>query len=765
MQANQWTESSALMGVLLSALIAAGQSVPPPPMAPGPLPEPPPLLPDPAPQPAADEPAPAPEVPAPKEPAPAPKGPAPAPKGPAPKEPAPAPEGPGADQPPPPNPKSPGTPAAPTLPFSEPKPLEPGLEQPREPKPLKQPVDPTPKPGEPAVPEAGANPPAASPAPAESLLPAGDEPPLPSAKLLTPPRRGASATLSDQQGDAAREDNLEPTRFQGLIPGRTSGQKVKQALGEPAKVGSDGNAVVWSYQVGPFPRVDVTVEDDVVQSIDVQVENLPVPATVAEQLQVDGFRSAWIFDGKGQRLGIAFPERGVMLGLRQRNDGPRLGVNNIVLEPVGAELFVLRARNDAPWRCTRRLKDLDLALKLSPRHAEACGIKARILADLGRQREALKLAEEAIEGDPEAVEWQLLSIRLQAALGDPRAAYKQTMEVLERTELPAVLKAEAEVQAGDLSFSLGNHKAALQHHQRAIELAADFRDSEMTEVRKASLRVLASAHLGVANDIAWGQWRRKPDAVPQWIKSGHHFADRLISHEQDDELLAQRVQRLTLSAYDGFAHWIDPTRVCQAALKQGQELIEAAEDPLHRQRAEWELAETMYYAMRIQRQRGAFDEAVEFAKVASPIFAEARKRRELTPREQFLIGQLHFLAGSCLAVEADDHAGAAKWYDAGAMLLMEPFPPGVVDDFTLLGDQLVSMGVTYWRIDQRQRGLEFTRRGVQRLQEGARVGRTAPNTLRVAYGNLAAMLRAAGRRGEAAQWDSRIARLPNGKIR
>ena len=44
-----------------------------------------------------------------------------------------------------------------------------------------------------------------------------------------------------------------------------------------------------------------------------------------------------------------------------------------------------------------------------------------------------------------------------------------------------------------------------------------------------------------------------------------------------------------------------------------------------------------------------------------------------------------------------------KWYDAGAVLLLNPFPDGIVDDGTLLGDQLVGMGVSYWRVKRPER--------------------------------------------------------------
>jgi hypothetical protein len=173
----------------------------------------------------------------------------------------------------------------------------------------------------------------------------------------------------------------------------------------------------------------------------------------------------------------------------------------------------------------------------------------------------------------------------------------------------------------------------------------------------------------------------------------------------------------------------------------------------------------MYYALLVQRDCGDFKNALHFAKVAAPIFAATRKRRELTPRERYLVGQLHFLAGSCLALAADDHDGAVQWYDAGAHLLTEPLLPHVVEDVALLGDQLVSMGVSYWRAGKQERAIEVTRHGVRRLQQAAGERQAPPESLAAAYGNLAAMLRAAKRPEEAAQWTAMQNELGQGTER
>ncbi|MCA9172999.1 MAG: hypothetical protein KDB14_00720 [Planctomycetales bacterium] len=601
------------------------------------------------------------------------------------------------------------------------------------------------------------------------------EPPLPSIEL-TGGDQAALAGLGDEPTRERPVVPLEPTRFHGLQPGRSSASDVMETLGEPlqrslAKAddpeAAEPTESIWVYEVAPFPRVEMTLRKNIVQSIFVKVPDLPEPGVVAKQLQIDSFQPGYVLDQGGEPIGVTYPERGVILSLRKAPGATEAGVFSILLEPISSELFVLRARNARPEHCTQRLDDLETALRLRPNNAEACGLKARILASIGETRDALKLTEDALRADPDGLEWRLLAARLRGQLGGLDVAKREVESMLHEgendadadAEWPAVLHAEAELLLGDLLAREAKPDEALPHHRKAIELASPFREVPANEVRRAALRVLANAHLAVANDIAWGNWRRKAEVVPQWVKAGHHLADQLISNEDEESVLAQRVQRLTLSAYAGFAEWVDPSQISREALQQGMELIAAAKDPLHRRRLEWELAETMYYAMLAERQRGAYATAVEFAKVSSPLLLAARRQRELTPRELYLLGELHFLAGSCLAIEAERHEDAVRWYEKGAIVLLDPFPEGVVESPAELGDQLVSMGVSYWRTKASEKAIQLTLRGVQLLQsDGA--GEAVQASLRIAYGNLAAMLRAAGREDEAVRWDERLSSLP-----
>lgn len=593
----------------------------------------------------------------------------------------------------------------------------------------------------------------------------------PQDQAASPP--GTRAGVGDEAAGKAKAAKLTPTRFQALEPGRSQASDVLEQLGEPLQKvkGETGEETIWSYEVGPFPRVELTVQQNRVESIFVKVAGLPDVSEVSKQLHVERFRGAVVQSRTGEPLGVVYPEGGVMLSLRPREEDEGYGVFSIMLEPIHAELFVTRARNTDPAQCTQRIADLDTALGMSPEHAEALGLKARIYASIGETRKALRLAEAArAAGSEHAADWLLLTARLKAELGDTEQA-DQIIQRLLATGPPDVLHAESLLLKGDLQAMLGKHDEALVHHKRAIEIVKKYSNSEILEVRRGALGVLANGHLAIANDIAWGNWRRKAEVAPMWVKNGHAYADLLIALDHVEPVLAQRVQRLTLSAYAGFAEAVDPTNICQEAVRHAQALLESTRDPLHQRRIEWELAETMYHAMIAERRRGAYDSAIEYAKVASPLFTKTQERRELTPRETFMVGQLHFLAGSCLAIEAERHDAAVQWYKRGALVLLQPFPPAVVGDRADLGDQLVSMGVSFWKTGDKERAIAITTRGVQILQSAASQPETQANSqansqadtlksLHIAYSNLAAMLQSAGRKAEAEKWRQRLSQLP-----
>ena len=56
-----------------------------------------------------------------------------------------------------------------------------------------------------------------------------------------------------------------------------------------------------------------------------------------------------------------------------------------------------------------------------------------------------------------------------------------------------------------------------------------------------------------------------------------------------------------------------------------------------------------------------------------------------------------------------------------------------------LGETLVSMGVSYWETDQRQKAVELTERGVELIQQAVDSQNLDEKSLEIPTGNLASM--------------------------
>jgi hypothetical protein len=116
--------------------------------------------------------------------------------------------------------------------------------------------------------------------------------------------------------------------------------------------------------------------------------------------------------------------------------------------------------------------------------------------------------------------------------------------------------------------------------------------------------------------------------------------------------------------------------------------------------------------------------------------------------------------GAVYAVHQEDHVQACQWYDRAADLLLKQVPVTSMAVPGRHGDALVSMGVSYWQIDNRQRALELTQAGADLVEEAVTGGILSVDTLAVPYGNLAAMYKAQGEQQPA----TRYARLASQQV-
>ena len=164
-------------------------------------------------------------------------------------------------------------------------------------------------------------------------------------------------------------------------------------------------------------------------------------------------------------------------------------------------------------------------------------------------------------------------------------------------------------------------------------------------------------------------------------------------------------------------------------------------------------------ALRIEHARGKHDQALRYSNSAMALLERYAGQRQSTPPDTYTLGRGYFLIGSIHAVQKHDHREAVGWYEKALPLLSETLLVATGAGRGRHGEQLVSIGLSYWEAGRKDEGRQLTERGVQFIEQAVEDGTLKRSTLAVPYGNLAAMHRQLGNQGEAGDFARMAARL------
>jgi tetratricopeptide (TPR) repeat protein len=556
---------------------------------------------------------------------------------------------------------------------------------------------------------------------------------------------------------------LQAARFQGVTPGESTLAEVKEKLGEPVSEQVSAANAVLEYQVGPFPKVEIFLTDDTVVLILAQLGEGRDPSELAIELGLDAFVPVAV-ETNGETLGIAFPERGVLFSYAANTEQPL--VTQLLLEPLSAEMFLLRAEATPSDQYSRKLTDLERVLDIEPENTEALWLGGKLLAATGKQEAALKLVKKAVRLSPDDDRYQLTQAKFQADIGDHKKALATVNRVLNRPDSSSLDQAKAKLALGNLLATGLNrdYKAAIKHHLAAIKSTTPLVSEKETSLRHEAERVLIEAYLGAANDIAQGEWDRKPEVVPKWLRSAEELATRFVDEDGADGILQLIVWRRTLEAYAAMEHEVvDTPAVIEAAQQAAEQLIEGSDDPLYRERVQWELLRANFAALRVEQTSERYSDALKYAGDAVRAVESLPSDRIENEYSRYLIGRLYFYVGTIYAISHKDHTEAVRWYERALPHLEAGLPKSELFDTGIHGERFVSMGVSYWKAELEDEGLKLTERGLDLMERAATAGLLDRNSLKVPYTNLAEMHRAGGRNDTADSFSAKVARLNNGE--
>jgi len=530
---------------------------------------------------------------------------------------------------------------------------------------------------------------------------------------------------------------VDPASFRGVHPGRTTAAQLQDAWGTgEAFTRDDGSTAFW-WRIDPFDRVEVTVQDDMVQAIAIRLtEPLPVE-DLAKQLEIGELRTVAIRDEQDAVIGRVYPERGVILSLKPGTTQ----ASAILIEPLDADNFVLRAENEIDTCSANASADLTYALTIDPGHVRAHRLLLAMASEQGRWSTALRLATEAEKLDPTDAWTRLKRAGVLLALDRPDEARAALDSVAIADQASPLVVAQRARLLGRVALAGRNpdYKAAVEHFAEAIRRASAAQGKRSPVVQAAAAEVLLDAHLGTALAIARGTWQQKGRVIPKWIARSEALVTDYPGDEAERQVLELQLCRGALAAAAGCGEAIDPLPWVKRLLEAHDRVGQTVTDPWRRRQTDWEVGQALAEAITAAQRRGEAADMLDNATLTAAYLERGAQRRELTDGERKQLGELMFRIGIMHSLQRGDHATAVTWFDR-VVPYWDDNARFVADGETgRLGESYVSMAISYWQVSRRDDAVQLSKRGVELMVAAVDSNQLEERALAVAYGNLSTM--------------------------
>ena len=560
--------------------------------------------------------------------------------------------------------------------------------------------------------------------------------------------------------------------IEGVSPGTTTLDQLTQLWGDPSLETVDGDYIVRLYSLEPLNHIEVTLRNGIVCSIVIQLDSPFPEENVRAVLQSELLRSkpVQIPDETGEVIGEIFPEKGVMFSfVPQKTPGRVYLVQQIGIEPITAEPFVLRAEAVLYDQPTEARRDLQDAIRLKPDHAKAYWLLAQIDLMEGHVESALLYNEKAIELDEQRPAYHLTFVQAlirMNRIGEAKQYLQETIEICDRFPHE---RAKALMVLGDLYriSQQTDQRLAYKCHEEAINLATTLVNHNNPTIRLTARDVLFEAHLATAKAIAWGRWDDTEEAIKKWIDRAKMLANdqelqaaRRYSHEYPFKIAA-----CSLATLVAMPETLNIDIYVEDVIAAGDKLIESANDPILRAKYHWDTSIALYDAVQIFQLREQFSSALECGEKAAE-YMEIGIGGRNSDTDRHILGRLYFRLGVIHALGNGNHRAAIEWFDRAKPIVEGLLPKIDSDALEVFGKTLVSMGCSYWETDQREEAIRLTEKGLRQIERGVRDKVIDPSAQAIPYANLAKMYEVLGDHGQAMKY-AKLAESVNstGKIR
>jgi tetratricopeptide (TPR) repeat protein len=530
---------------------------------------------------------------------------------------------------------------------------------------------------------------------------------------------------------------IDPASFRGVYPGKTTRDELESGWGPGEQFTREDGTAGLFWNVEPFERVEVVLDDGLVGSIRIKlVEPVPVKQ-LAEQLELTDVRTVSILDEAGISVGEVFPERGVVISVKP---GTQSAVA-LLLEPLDAEAFVLRSEGELEENTALAQADLQYAVQIDPKHVRAQRMLLVVLTDQGRWQEALAVAESVAQLDQADIWTQLKHASVLLALGRTDEARAKVEAVKAKSDIAPLVTAQTARMLGriELVSPTPDYQAAVKHFEEAIRTTAPLLTSDSSSIQNAARDVMLDAHLGTALAIAKGTWQQKGRVIPKWVARSETLVSESKLEGLERDQIEMHLCRGALAAAAGSNEGVESLPWVKRLLEVRERLGAQIKDPARRLQIDWETGRGLADALTASLARGDSSDMLENATLTAAYLDRGGQQRQLSDGERRDVGELLLRIGILHSLQKGDHATAVTWFDKvvplwdGNPAFREAGAAGQ------LGESFVSMAISYWQVNRRDDALAISRKGVDLMVEAVDRKELDERALAVAYGNLSTM--------------------------
>lgn len=568
--------------------------------------------------------------------------------------------------------------------------------------------------------------------------------------------------VADSKPSVGREvDPYHPpvrtAAFLKVVPGETSQAELIEFWGEPVKRTQQDTQTVFLYSTEILNHIEVFCRDRLVGSIVVRLDEPFPEEQVRDVLQSELLKSKPVLipDETGRIIGEVFPEKGVLFLFSSSENEKVYMVNQIAIEPVTSEPFVLRAEATLANRPSEARRDLQDAVRLNPKDAKAFWLLAQIELMQGRAEAALFYAEKAIQLNERRPAYHLALGEALARMNRIEEAKLYLEETLGLCDRFPHEKARALTKIGDL-YRTGPQpdcETAIDFHSDAIRLASSLTDHANPTIRQTAKDVLFDAHLGAARDVAWGQWDDKETSIEKWITQAKEIADdpEMISAKRFSMDYPLKIAVCRLACQVGLPDDRNIETLIRDVMKTGELLVQSTDDPILIGKYQWETSLSLYDAVQIYQLRKQYSLALKYGEIAAT-YMEFGLQGRTSDTDSYLLGRLYFRLGAIHAIGNKNHRAAIEWFDRSKPVIEKLLPKINPEELGRIGETLVSMGVSYWMTGQREEAVRLTERGLKQIERGVSLGLLDNSAFSIPYSNLASMHRELGNQENARRY-------------